>query len=79
MAEQPKGQGGGPQLASATHLAYFMPLAIVVGMLVGRWIGGKFGHAEGGLIWGFFWGLATAFYEVFKVQKQMRGGNGPKG
>lgn len=69
----------GPQFASATHLAYFMPIAIVVGMFGGRWIGGKFGHAEGGLIIGFFWGLATAFYEAFKVQKQMRGGNGPKG
>ena len=79
MAEQPKGQGGGPQLANATHLAYFMPMAIGVCMFGGRWIGGKYGHSEGGLIWGFFVGVVLAFYEAFKVQKQMRGGNGPKG
>ncbi len=79
MAEEPKGQGGGAQLASATHLAYFMPMAIVVGMLVGRWIGGKFGHPQGGLMWGFAWGLATAFYEAFKVQKSLGGRRGPKG
>ena len=76
MADAPSPAPKGPQLASATHLAYFIPLAVIFGMLIGRWLGGKWGHPQGGLIVGFVWGLLTAFWEVWKVSQRMGGGGG---
>ncbi len=76
MADQPTGGPSGPQFASATHLAYFIPLAVIFGMLIGRWLGAKWGHPQGGLLAGFAWGLATAGWEVWKVSRRMGGGRG---
>lgn len=73
MAEESKGPNPGA-LGEGIGLAWFIPLAILVGTLLGRWIGGLFGHAKGGTVVGVIWGLATAFYEVFKVSRRLSKG-----
>lgn len=52
-------------------LSLIFPIAITLGFFAGRWIGGWFGHAEGGGIVGLFWGVATAFWELFKVTRRV--------
>jgi hypothetical protein len=66
--------GATARLASASHLPYFLPMAIIIGALVGRWVGGKFGHPDGGTMVGLVWGFATAVWEIIKVQKGLTGG-----
>jgi hypothetical protein len=75
--QQEEPSGATRRLATATHLPYFLPLAIIIGAFAGRWIGGKFGHAEGGTLVGLVWGFATAVWEVIKVQKGLSGGSKP--
>lgn len=48
-------------------LGLLFPIAIVLGFFLGRWIGGYFGHPEAGQWIGLVWGVATAFWELFKV------------
>jgi F0F1-type ATP synthase assembly protein I len=57
------------RLVSASHLAYFLPAAVIIGALVGRWVGGKFGHPDGGTLVGLLWGCASGVWEIIKVQK----------
>lgn len=78
MADQPPDPDKKPEedplgttikLVSASHLAYFLPAAVILGALAGRWIGGKFGHTDGGTLLGLLWGIAAGIWEVWKVQK----------
>lgn len=52
-------------------LGLVFPIAIVLGLLLGRWIGGYFGRAELGQWIGLVWGILTGFYELYKVSKRM--------
>jgi len=47
------------------------PIAIVLGLFIGRWIGGRFGHAQAGQWIGILWGVATGFWELFKVNAKL--------
>lgn len=52
-------------------LGFVFPVAITLGFFLGRWIGGLFGHPVGGQWVGLVWGIATAFYELYKVSRRM--------
>ncbi|WP_257305002.1 AtpZ/AtpI family protein [Geothrix campi] len=47
------------------------PLCITLGFFLGRWIGGRFGHPATGQWVGLVWGIATAFWELYKVNRRM--------
>ena len=61
-------------------LGMVFPIAIVLGYFIGKWVGGKLGHPEAGSLIGLFWGVATGFYELYKVTQRMnqKGGPGPR-
>jgi len=47
------------------------PLSIVLGFFIGRWLGGLLGHPTGGQWVGLVWGIATGFWELYKVTMRM--------
>lgn len=53
--------------ADLMSLGFVFPIAIVLGFFLGRWIGGLVGHPEGGQWIGLLWGIATGFWELYKV------------
>jgi len=55
------------------------PLAIVLGFFLGRWIGGRFGHAREGQWIGLIWGIATGFWELYKITARMNRMDPPPG
>ena len=57
--------------ADLMSLGMVFPSAIVLGFFIGRWIGGQFGHAAGGQWVGLIWGIATGFWELYKVSMRM--------
>lgn len=73
MTEEPK-RPKPSALGDGIGLAWFFPLAIVLGGLVGRWIGGYFGHQSLGTGLGVIWGVISGFYEVFKVSRRLSKG-----
>ena len=52
-------------------LGFVFPIAITLGFFLGRWIGGWFGRPVPGQWVGLLWGIATAFYELYKVSQRM--------
>jgi len=52
-------------------LGFVFPIAITLGFFLGRWIGGWFGRPVLGQWVGLVWGIATAFYELYKVSQRM--------
>ncbi|MFN7958501.1 MAG: AtpZ/AtpI family protein [Holophagaceae bacterium] len=52
-------------------LGFVFPIAITLGFFLGRWIGGWFGRPVLGQWVGLVWGIATAFYELYKVSRRM--------
>lgn len=52
-------------------LGMVFPIAIALGFFLGRWIGGKFGHPQAGQFIGLIWGVATGFWELYKVTERM--------
>jgi len=52
-------------------LGFVFPIAITLGFFLGRWIGGWFGRPAVGQWVGLVWGIATAFYELYKVSQRM--------
>ena len=48
-------------------LGMVFPIAIAAGFFVGRWVGGLLGHPKAGLVVGLAWGVATGFWELYKV------------
>jgi len=73
MTEEPK-RPKPSAMGEGMSLAWFFPLAIVFGALVGRWIGGYFGRQALGTILGAVWGVISGFYEVFKVSRRLSKG-----
>jgi hypothetical protein len=52
-------------------LGLVFPIAIVLGFYIGRWAGGLFGHPEAGQYIGLIWGVATGFWELFKMNNRL--------
>jgi hypothetical protein len=48
-------------------LGLVFPIAIALGVFLGRWVGGRFGHPRAGLWIGLVWGVATGFWELYKT------------
>ena len=57
--------------ADLMSLGMVFPSAIVLGFFIGRWIGGQFGHPVPGQWVGLIWGIATGFWELYKVSERM--------
>ena len=54
-----------------TSLGMVFPIAILMGFFLGRWIGRGLGHAEGGQWIGMVLGIATGFWELYKVTRRL--------
>ena len=52
-------------------LGMVFPAAIVMGYFLGKWAGGKLGHPRAGMLIGLVWGVATGFWELYKVTKRL--------
>ena len=52
-------------------LGMVFPIAIALGYFIGRWIGGLLGHREAGQYVGLVWGVATGFWELYKVNAKV--------
>lgn len=52
-------------------LGMVFPIAIALGFFLGRWIGTQFGHPKAGQLIGLAWGVATGFWELYKVTERM--------
>jgi hypothetical protein len=52
-------------------LGLVFPIAIALGFFGGRWIGGWFGHAQVGQWIGLTYGIATGFWELYKVTQKL--------
>ena len=48
-------------------LGMVFPVAIVLGFFLGRWAGGLVGYPRAGIAVGLVWGVATGFWELYKV------------
>ena len=48
-------------------LGMIFPIAIALGFFLGRWIGGLLGHPKVGMGVGLVWGVASGFWELYKV------------
>lgn len=48
-------------------LGMVFPIAIVLGWFLGRYLGGLWGHQQVGSWIGLLWGIATGFWELYKV------------
>ncbi len=52
-------------------LGLVFPIAIALGWFLGKWIGGALGNAQAGALIGLVWGVATGFYELYKVTMRL--------
>jgi Putative F0F1-ATPase subunit Ca2+/Mg2+ transporter len=52
-------------------LGLVFPVAIVLGFFGGRWVGGWFGHPLPGQWIGLIYGIATGFWELYKVSRKL--------
>ncbi len=70
-----RGRAGGPGDRSLwgdlVSLGLIFPISITLGFFLGRWIGAQFGHGQGGGLVGLCWGIATAFWELYKVAQRV--------
>ena len=53
--------------ADLMSLGMVFPIAIALGFFVGRWVGGLLGVPRVGMALGLVWGVATGFWELYKV------------
>jgi hypothetical protein len=53
--------------ADLMGLGMVFPIAIALGFFVGRWAGGLLGVPRVGMALGLIWGVATGFWELYKV------------
>jgi hypothetical protein len=54
-----------------TSFGMTFSLCIVLGFFLGRWIGGLLGHPVPGQWIGLAWGIASAFWELFKLTRRL--------
>lgn len=60
------------------------PIAIALGFFLGRWLGGLLGYPRVGMAVGLVWGVASGFWELYKVTVRLNrmddsGKGGPGG
>lgn len=71
MIFRPKPKEADPQeralWGELTSIGMVFPIAIVLGYFLGRWLGGLFGHPKPGQWIGLALGIATGFWELYKV------------
>lgn len=83
MILRPGKEGGDPKeralWGDLLSLGMVFPIAIALGWFLGKWIGGAFGHPEGGALVGLVWGVATGFYELYKVTLRLNRKDPPAG
>ena len=54
-------------------LGMVFPIAITVGFFLGRWGGGLLGYPKIGITIGLIWGIATGFFELYRVAVRLNG------
>ena len=71
MIFRPKPKDATPQeralWGELLSLGMVFPIAIVLGYFLGRWVGGLLGHPKPGQWIGLALGIATGFWELYKV------------
>ena len=71
MILRPKSKDANPQeralWGELMSIGMVFPIAIVLGFFLGRWIGGLWGHSKPGQWIGMILGIATGFWELYKV------------
>ncbi len=71
MLLRPKPKDANPQeralWGELMSMGMVFPVAIVLGFFLGRWVGGLFGHPKPGQWVGLILGVATGFWELYKV------------
>ncbi len=75
MIFRPKKNGVDPKeralWGDLLSLGMVFPIAIALGFFIGRWAGTRLGHPEAGQWIGLGWGVATGFWELYKVSVRM--------
>jgi positive regulator of sigma E activity len=64
---------------SLVSLGMVFPIAIVLGWYMGQWVGGMLGHQRAGRLIGLALGVASGFWELFKVSRRLEGYDGHSG
>lgn len=54
-----------------TSIGMVFPIAIMLGFFLGRWVGRAMGHPAPGQWAGMALGIATGFWELYKVTKRL--------
>jgi|GEM_PF-868682 len=71
MILRPKPKTADPQeralWGELTSIGMVFPIAIMLGFFLGRWVGRAFGHPAPGQWIGMGLGIATGFWELYKV------------
>ncbi len=71
MPLRPKPKDANPQeralWGELMSMGMVFPIAIVLGFFLGRWVGGLLGHPRPGQWIGLILGVATGFWELYKV------------
>lgn len=65
--------------ADLMSLGMVFPIAIALGFYIGRWLGGLLGHPKIGMAVGLVWGIATGFWELYKVTVRLEQQDAAKG
>jgi len=75
MIFRPKPKDANPQeralWGELMSLGMVFPIAIVLGYFLGRWLGGLVGHPQQGQWIGLGFGIATGFWELYKVTMRL--------
>jgi hypothetical protein len=59
-------------MADLSTVGLVFPVAVVIGYFAGRTIGGWLGAEEGGALAGILVGVASGFYNLWKVSVRLR-------
>jgi hypothetical protein len=54
-------------------LGMVFPIAITVAFYLGRWVGELLGYPKTGIAIGLVWGVATGFFELYRVTVRLNG------
>jgi F0F1-type ATP synthase assembly protein I len=52
-------------------LAWYFPVGIGIGILLGGWFGNLFGKRNLGMVLGALWGFAGGCWEIWKVYRRL--------
>lgn len=74
MAEDPRPPSEPSPLGDGVSLAWYFPVGIGVGLLLGGWVGNLFGRRTLGMTIGAVWGFAGGCWEIWKVYRRVSNG-----